>query len=98
MAAPVNGTAAAGSIALEANTDLTAATSGEQQLAVIAAYLATAENQYNQANPTEAPRTRITIDPNFDNSVVVITAELLLQNNAAMVRLTDAVKPHIPLV
>ncbi len=96
MATPISSSAVAGSIEANVWTLLTAATSVEQQFLILAAHLQRKETDYNRNNPTETPKNRITIIPDYEAGQLNMTSDLLLKSDATMRSLIDSVTPHIP--
>lgn len=96
MANPITSAAVAGSIEANIYSLLSAATSVEQQFAILAAHLQRKENDYNRSNPTETPKNRITVVPDYENSQLNMTVDLLLTTDATMRNIFDAIVPHLP--
>ena len=96
MAIPLLSSSTVGSTQEEQHIRMQAATSGEQQLAILAAYLQVEENKYNTANPTESPKERVSFIPDFETNQVSISGDLLLNNDAALGSPIDSVREHIP--
>ena len=96
MSKPALSTADAGSVELAAYTAFEAATSLEQQLAILAALLQQKENDYNRNSPTLTPLNRIVIQSDFETSQVNMTLDLLLAPDAVSRSIQDSVQVHIP--
>lgn len=75
----------------------TAATSLEKQTAVLLTLLQRKETDYNRANPTETPKNRITIQPDYEAGQLNTTVDLLLSSDAVGKTLVDAIVPHLPI-
>lgn len=96
MALPLSSTSTVGSEQESQYARLNTATSAEQQMAIMAAYLQTQENAYNSANPTEAPKERVSFIPDFETNQASVTADLLMTEDAALGSPTDSIRAHIP--
>ncbi|MGB6301908.1 MAG: hypothetical protein WBF90_37835 [Rivularia sp. (in: cyanobacteria)] len=96
MARPALSTSATGSVELEFYTNFEAATSLEQQIMILCTLLQRKENDYNRANPTETPKNRIVIQPDYEESQVNMTLDLLLGVEAVSQTLSEGVVEHIP--
>lgn len=96
MAKPAISTSTAGSVELEFYTAFENATSLEQQLMILCTLLQRKENDYNRANPTETPKNRIVIQPDYEESQVNMTIDLLLGSEAVSQTLSEGVTEHIP--
>lgn len=96
MSKPALSTSDAGSAELAAHTAFEAATSLEQQLAILSALLQQKENEYNRNNPTLTPLNRIVMQPDFETSQVNMTIDLLLAPDAVTKSIQESVQEHIP--
>ena len=96
MAAPINATAAVGSDELTTWNMFDAATSLEQQVAIVLGLLQKKETDYNRANPTLTPLNRVVVGPDFEASQVNYTVDLLLGPDAVQGTLQDSVVAHVP--
>ncbi len=96
MANPVLSTSVDGSLDKTVWTELEAATSLEQQIVILTTYAQQQETDYNKANPSEAPKNRLTVDRDFEAGEANISAVLLLTSNAVRQAPNDSIVPHIP--
>lgn len=97
MTTPINGDALANSPEEAAFTKFNDATSLEQQFAVLATLLQRKETDYNRANPTESPKNRIVISPDYEVGQLNMTVDLLMSGDAVGKTLVDAIVPHVPI-
>lgn len=98
MALPISSTSPTGSADAQAWTDFTGATTLEAQLAVLATLLQRKETDYNRANPTENPKNRIQINPNFEEGQLNIAIDLLMTPDAVNNRLVNSIVSHVPAI
>lgn len=96
MAKPATSASAVDSVELETYNALEAATSVEQQIMILSTLLQRKENDYNRANPTETPKNRIAIQPDYEESQVNMTLDLLLGPDAVSKTLANGIVEHIP--
>jgi len=96
MANSISSTAVDGSDAKIAFDKFVAATTAEQQCAIVLNYLQKQETDYNRANPTLTPLNRIGVDPDYEESQVSYTVDLLLGPGAVQGTIQESVVPHIP--
>ncbi len=96
MASPILSTAADGSDEKVAFDAFAAATTLEEQTAIVINLLQKKETDYNRANPTLTPLNRIGVQPDYEESQVGYTVDLLLGPNAVQGTIQDSVVPHIP--
>ncbi len=95
MSAPISSTST-DAADLAAWGEFDAATSLEQQFCILATLLQNKETDYNRANPTETPKNRITVAPDYENGQVNMTGDLLLASDAVTKTLNGSVVAHIP--
>lgn len=96
MATPIASDSAAGSAELAAWGEFTAADSLERQLCILGTLLQNKETDYNRANPTETPKNRIVIQPDYEGGQVNMTCDLLLASDAVTKTLNDSIVSHVP--
>ncbi len=97
MADPIKTDSPAGSVELATWAAFTAATTLEQQIAIMLGLLQLKETDYNRANPTLTPLNRVVVGPDYEASQVNYTVDLLLGSDAVQNSLQDSIVPHVPV-
>ncbi len=96
MANPVLSTSIDGSLDKTVHTELEAAASLEQQIVILVTYAQQQETDYNKANPSEAPKNRLTVERDFEAGEINISGQLLLTSDAVRKAPNDSIVAHIP--
>lgn len=96
MGTPLAADAPANTLELASWTRLIAATSVEQQAAIILTHLQRKETEFNRANPAETPKDRTSVTTDYDTGTFSAAIDLLMTPNAVQLAIVDAIQAHLP--